>query len=101
MGRRVAGLICLIIVVLPAFSERLEQNRKRVDLRKCQRLGFFTDTCDGERRLVARLGRTLGAEHVHAPEHRRGAHRGEEPGRAALELRQNRSGVARIGRRLA
>ncbi len=45
--------------------------------------------------------RALGAEHVHAPKHRRGAHRGEEPGRAALELQQNRGDVARVGRRFA
>ena len=81
-------------------AKRFEQHGERVDRRKCFRLWLIAELGDGEHGFIARFRPAYAAEDVHAPEHRRGANRRQQAGRATGELHQCRAGVARIGRRL-
>ena len=57
-------------------------------------------TAEDQLGAAERLGRAVAAEDMHAPEHRRGAHRRQHAADPGFEFEQHRERVVRIGRRL-
>ena len=86
-------------LALDRVGIRFQQHAQRIDVRISLLFGRPANLGHDQRVLAARFRGTIRAEHVAAPEHRRGAHGTHDTGCTIGELHQHGDHVARIGRR--